>query len=621
MAQQNLPSTSIDDADVLKIVNAYRSEAEEARKDRISLNKRNWEMYFGRQDYSEKQEGQSTEVLPKVGGAVEQFSAFAKRALTQFGDWFSMDTAKNAPMNGNEARKLMQVYLKKVHVSPNKRQEFSTLLTNAIKVGLLESLLIIKVHGIRVDEPLFTAKGKELTRTSRKVWRLRMDLVPSEDYYPDPSGRGLYEIHRVERDLVDVQDMAEQGIYDKDVVAKIVMDYERTDRDKRRPQQRNQNISTPPSFRKRVVIDECWGTLIGLDGKVLQQFGVCAVANEKYVIRKPSSNPFWHGRSPLVAAPLVQVPFSVWGRALFDHASSLNQALNELFNLMLDGGIGEVWGVRQVRTDWLLDPRQVSGGIPQNATIAIDANVPLGGQVVENVSTGKVPVEAMNMFNMADREFQAASLVNDIRLGNLPQRNVKATEIVEASSNSSTMVDAFASDLEREFIQPILEMAFMNILQNADDLAADTVVDAIGVDAAHKLSNMTAAERFTAFSGGFSVEAFGLSSTLSKARDFQKLMAMMQAIGMNPLLTQAFMRKFSPERALEFIFRSLNIDPASFQNSPEEQEQIEQRMQEVMGIAQAMGGTRQQASPQPGMANTQAEIAQGANPTGGVPNM
>lgn len=627
MAQKNPPSQTQDneagipdDADVLKIVNEYRREAEEARRDRIKLNKRNWDMYYGRQDWAHKQEGQSTEVLPKVASAVEQFSAFTKRALTQFGDWFSIDTAQNAPLDGNAARHLIKVYLDHIMVSPNKEKGFATILTNDIKAGLLESLLILKVHGQRKNETVYSSKGKTLVRGTRSVWRTRIDIIPSEDYYPDPTGRGLYEIHRVERDLVDVLEMAKQGIYDKDVVASITADNERMDKDKRRPAQRNQNLSTPPAFRKRIVIDECWGTLINLKGEVIFENGMCAIANEKYVIRKPEANPSWHGRSPILAVPIVQVPFTVWGRAVFDHASSLNQALNELFNLMLDGGIAEVWGVRQVRTDWLSDPRQVSGGIPQAATLAINENVPINGKVVESITTGSVPADAMNMFNMADREFQSASLVNDIRLGNLPQRTTKATEIIEASSNSSTMVDAIASDIETELIEPLLEMVFMNIMQNADDLAADDVVNAIGVDSAFKLSNMTAAERFTAFSGS-KFKAYGLSSTLAKARDFQKLMAMMQAIGTNPVLMQAFMSKFSSEKALTFIFKSLNIDPATIENSPEEQKTVDQRLQQVQQMAQTTGGATQQPSPQAGSAGLNSEIHQNANPTGGVPNM
>lgn len=621
-------TSSTDDQNLLKIVNEYRRESEEARRNRIVLNKRNWEMYYGRQDWSHKQEGQSTEVLPKVGGAVEQFSAFTKRALTQFGDWFSVDTPKASPLTPSQARALMKLYLDNVMVSPNQHQQFSTIITNSVKAGLLESLLIIKVHGMKVRENVFKDNNGKLEKSTREVWRPRVDIVPSEDYYPDPTGRRLYDIHRVERDLVDVQEMARQGIYDQSVVDQITEDFSKKfDYDARRAAQRNQNESTSPAFRKRVVIDECWGTIIGLDGKVIQQDGVCAIANEKYVIRKPEPNPRWHGRCPILAVPLIQVPFSVWGRALYDQASSLNQALNELFNLMLDGGIASVWGVRQVRTDWLSDPRQVAGGIPQNATLAVNENVPIGGKVVEQVSTGVVPPDAINLFNMADREFQSASLVNDIRLGNLPQRATKATEIVEASSNSSAMVDAFAADLEREFIEPALEMIFLDIMQNADDLAADSVVEAIGTDAAFTLSRMSPARRFSIFAGQSKFKAYGVSGTLGKAKDFQKVMGIMQAIATNPMLLQAFMSKFSGDKALDFIFKSLNIDPNTLLNTPEEEASKEQRMQQMMQLQQSMGGqggpqpTGSQPAPQSGEAATQSEIAQNANPTGGVPNM
>lgn len=609
------------DQNILKIVNECRRESEEAKRDRLRLNRKNWEMYFGRQDWSHKNEGQSTEVLPKTSGAVEQFSSFIKRALTQFGDWFSCDTPKASPLTGHQARALLKVYLKECMTSPNQSQQFPTIITNAIKAGLLESLLIIKVHGIHVNQQVFSAEGEKLKRTTRKIWKPRIDLIPSEDYYPDPSGRKLYEIHRVTRDLVDLKAMAEAGIYDKAVVAQITEDYDREhDRDSRSPAQRNQNQTTPPSFRKRVMIDEMWGTIIDLDGKVIQENGMCAIANEKYVIRKPEANPFWHGRSPILAVPLIQVPFSVWGRALYDQASSLNQALNELFNLMLDGGIAEVWGVRQVRTEWLEDPRQVAGGIPQGATLAINSQAPLDGKVVEQVVTGTVPQESMAMFQMADREFQAATLVNDIRLGNLPERTTKATEIVEASSNSSAMIDAFSYDIEREFIEPALEMIFLNIMQNANDLAADAVIEAVGTDAAFTISRMTAAERFAMFAGSSKFKAFGISGTLSRARDFQKMMAVMQAVGMNPLLMQAFLARFSPEKAIDLIFKSLNIDPDSLIMSPEEMEQKEARDAQLMQLMQMMGGSQQQASPQPGMASTQSEVAQNANPTGGVPN-
>ena len=41
---------------------------------------------------------------------------------------------------------------------------------------------------------------------------LCIDLLRTENYCPDPTGRGLYEIHEVERDYIDVLNMAKSGI-------------------------------------------------------------------------------------------------------------------------------------------------------------------------------------------------------------------------------------------------------------------------------------------------------------------------------------------------------------------------------------------------------------------------
>ncbi len=216
----------------------------------------------------------------------------------------------------------------------------------------------------------------KLKRREQDVWRLCIDIVPTEDYFPDPTGRDLYEIHRVERDLHDVIDLAEQGIYDKSVVEQIDADFAKAQDEADKARRTNQETAGVPSFRKRVVIDEFWGDLLDEDGQVMQRNIVCAMANEQYLIRPPELNPFWHGESPFVTSPLVRVPYSVWHKAIYDHASPLNFALNEMLNLILDGGISSVWGIKQLRQDWLEDPRQVANGVPQGITLSVKAEMP-----------------------------------------------------------------------------------------------------------------------------------------------------------------------------------------------------------------------------------------------------
>ena len=614
--------------ELLTTIREYRREADDARKTRLKLNRRNWDIYMGNIDWSHKQEGQSTEHLPKMSNNAEQMSAFIRRGLTQFGPWFSTEVPRDSILTPEQVRSLMQRFLDNVVVARGRTANFATIVGDAVKQALMESLLIFKVHGSHLTEKSFRAEAGNplagiedtLVEDEHTVWRLRIDLVSSEDYYPDPTGRNLYELHRVERDWIDVWNLSQgpNAIYDKKVVEQIHEDMEKDARATLRARHRGQDESTAPSRRKRVVVEEMWGTLLGPDGRPVEENIVCTIANDKFVIREPEANPCWHRESPFVVAPIVRVPHSVHHKALYDNVASLNIALDELYNLILDGGISSVWGVRQVRESWLADPRQVSNGIPQGATLLVSDDAPADGEVVKVVASGKVPPEALAIFNITDREGAQAGLTNDIRLGNLPQRQVKATEIQSAETNSSVLLDAFAGDLEHEVIEKVLRKAWLNILQFADDIPADDVVDAIGVGPAFKLSRMSEAKRYAMFASGMKFKANGLSATLGKAREFQKLMAMMQGVATNPLLMEAFMRRVSADKTLTHIMRSLNINPENLEQTEEEVAEQPDREKRVMQLAQVTGGGTPVGAGGNAASSSTSEVNQDVSPTSGV---
>lgn len=575
--------------EIVTITDQYFQEAEEARRDRITKNKLNWDLFNGKVDWSYKQAGQSTEHLPKLANAAEQMTAFVKRALTSFGDWFSADVPSTYPLQAHQVRALMQRFLDRVVVSRNETAPIQTIIANAVKQGLMESMIVLKIHGGRVGERTYTVEPGDpmaglpprLIPTEAKMWRLRVDVVPTEDFYIDPTGRGLYLIHEVERDFLDVWEMAEEGVYDKEVLKMLDDDFTKQNTlNRRTARQRNQNETTNPRNRRRVVLRECWGTILDTDGKAMHKDVVWTVANGKYLIRKPEPYPLWHGDHPFVFATVIQSPHTVWSKAMFDDVASLNVALDELVNLMLDGAIAGVWGVRQVHQDWLEDPRQISGGIPQNATLVLNDSAPSGEKVVETVTTSNLPQEAMAMQQLLSGELNAAAWQNDIRLGNFPERAVKATEVVEASTNSSIMVDAFAVEIERKIIQPLLRKSWYTLLQFSEDLASEDVIAAVGVNAAFALSRMAPAERYATLAKA-SFKASGLSETLARARDFQKTMAYLQGVASNPLLLEAFVRTRSGEKILQTMERQLNLNPDNYKLTPEEQENIGNTMDNI----------------------------------------
>lgn len=638
------PATGFDDPvdpalSVIQAIRQYRDESEQARRTRIHNADRNWDAFLGRQDFSHKQEGQSTEFLPKVPVSVEQIAAMIKRGLVQFGHYFSIDLSDEieSKIDSTYIRSFLKAFLDDLWTpgtASGQLNTFPLVLSDAVKQALLKNLIILKVHGGIMKERKFDFDRDESGRPRLSMeevdrWKLRIDLVRMEDYYPDPTGNGLYEIHRVERDIHQILQGVEDGIYEEHAVKQLIgISQARPEDEKLSEYDRNQDETVVPSFRKRVVLDEFWGTLLDSNGKVKHRNVVATIANDRFLIRPPEPNPLWHQESPFVVAPLIRVPHSVWHKALYDHATDLNLALNEIFNLIIDGGIASVWGIKQVRVEDLDDPSQIEGGIKQGMTLAVKQTLPHNAKVLETIAEGDVPNEAMAVFEMLNREFTGAAMTNELKLGAMPPKQVLATEVLEASQSQNLMLDGMVADLENAVIAPVLRKAFLTVLQNAESVPSVAMKAFKGATPLTLIMEAPPEERFALFANKVQFRVNGLSSTMTRALDFQKIMALLQAVTTNPSLFQAFMAKFSPEKALRRLMTALNLNSEDLEKSPEEMAAAQQTMQSVAGAAQLLGQGPQNAEgqaagvaagPGTGGSSQTAAIQQSANPATGMP--
>lgn len=630
-----------DDITVLTAIRAYREEADRARRTRLEKNRINTDAYLGRQDFSSKIEGQSTEFLPKTSVALEQFVALVKKALFAGKDWFNPVLGRDTPfpLSSDQVRELINLYLSRTLISDSKHLDFRRIFIQGLKSGLLNSLCVYKIHGhtrnekrrysplpgqspTGEDEPRETENEEGLSTIDYSPWYPRIDVVPFEDYLVDPSGKGLYEIHEVERDLFEVVAKADNGIYDSAAVARIVADSQHIEEESQKHARRSgQDIAPPPPFRRKVKIQEFWGTLLRRDGTVAFENCVCAIANDKYVIRKPEPNPFWHGESPFVVFPLLDVPHSALHKAVYDDAVMLNLALNELFNLMLDGALSSVWGIKQVRLDECEDPAQISGGVSQGMTIAVKPTLPHGQKVLEDVSNGKVPPESMAMYEVVNREFTQSAMSNELKMGSLPQRKTLATEVVELSQSQATLLESLTQDIEMG-LSEILRKSFITIMQNADDLDGESVSDAIGMEAATKLSRMSERDRYKIFSRPCAFRVTAMTTMLARMKDFQKMMALLQSSGQNPMMMMALFKKFSPDKIMNYLIRSLAINPEDLKRDDEEMKLIEQDMASLQQFAQLITGRQEGGGTADAAAargeSVPAEVNQASNPLTGM---
>ncbi len=654
---EDVPVAAWDSLTVIQAIKACWEESDIAFGDREPVNRINQDAYASRQDFSDKARGQSTDFLPKTALAVEQLAALFKQAMVSFGDYFDVTLTPDPDLvdpdgtrgllSASSIVKLMRHRLEDPSQLVAGQSDFPTLIEDGVKVASLEANLILKVHGahfptrrlsvdlVDMPEAYMDEEGEEQTRMvptealtfeEGKVWRVLVDLVKPSDYRPDPTGRGLYEIHRTYKDLYEVIDLAESGEYDAEAVALLAGSYTDYEVDRDHERRTQQPYATPPDFRKQVEIREFWGSIPDSDGNMAHRNVRCAIANEKFLIRRPEPNPNWHQESPFVAGALLRVPFSVFHKGIFDVAVRLNLAINSLFNLITDGGIGSVWGVRQVHMDLIENPEDFTDGIPMGATIFAKAEAPPGVDLVKQVTTAKVPPESMQVLALLERQFDAASMLPQTKMGQIPKKEVRATEVHAAEQSSDTFLDSMVSTLERTVITRALRLVWLTMLQNADDWNSEDVVGCIGPTQAKALADMSPARRYKTYAQGARFKVSGLSDMLSRSREFQKLMAGVAAITQSPILMQPFMATCSPAKLLNSVLKGLNIDPETFKMTEEERLALPDTMNQMAQLAQmargAQGDQQAQTDPSQQAGNptqqVQAQVAQQNQPPQGL---
>lgn len=626
---------------VLRISELYYTEADDARKSRLNMNRMNWDMYHLNQDFSHKRPGQSKEFLAKQAMAVEQITEFFQQGLVDIDDWWRVDTKPGVdpaqiPISKDEIKVITDRYFDKL----NDGEGLVPLIGDSVKSGLLGSIIIAKVHGKiknksfysfnqRVknpDKPLAPGETPELEpvlkRGFKKEWELSIDLVEPFQYGVDPSKRKLFEFQEIYLDWSDVKALAvgPDAIYDYAILEECG---KQMDEDYKTQIDRAREADQPiPTIkRKKVSIREYWGTLVDdQTGEIMYENVQWTVANKRHLIQKPIPNPFWHGKSPFIVTPIIRVPGSQWHKALMDAPTLHNKAMNEIYNLILDSGMMAAYGLKQYRPDYMEDESSAAEGFAAGQSIAVSSDCPPGMKVVERIDTGSMSQEALSVYNLTNAEFNASALTNDLRMGAMPDRAVKATEVVESSNSITSIFTGIAKVLEIAFIARLIERSWETILQNADNLDSAEMIALLGQDRAMKIHAISPQERFAKLIDGTAFSVFGVSKTLAKVKDFKKLTALLQTISGDPILIQEFSQEYSMPKLLQQIMNALDINTTKLEMSPEEKQAAQQRIQAAMAQKnqQSAGGNVGSDQSQIPQASTGGENPQ---PQSGIPKL
>lgn len=601
-------------------------------------NKLNWDYFHGNIDWSHKRDEDPKIHLHKIGIAAERIRSKFKSALMKYDQWLIVEREyypKNPVLPDFVAKNLLTWQL---HACDAK-----THISDAILRGAVESRLTLKVSGKYVTQPRFVKQGDDTIREDKKVWQLDLPVLSFEGYHKDTDG--LYDIEetRVPKHKLLALSSDEQTPdkpYNEDIVESLDGFPEGEAEQAERAAKGNYQDTPMLKQRKEILVHNFYGTILDDAGEIFEwkledgsevklENVFCVLANEDKLILDPQRIKRFSAKPPYISGDLLRSPDN--GRkAILDAGTLINQAEDELMSLITAGAIKAAHNVTWGYESAFKDRRQASGGLRDGSHIVIDDAFPHGADPMGVLKTGSVPQEAFEMYQSLDRVFAENVISNSIDLsGNLPGKQVRSTELVQASGAISDVFSSMASDLGDEVIEPLAEECLYEIIQHIDEMDEDEVRSCFEdrQDLAEQFLKMTPKQRFEQVAGMFRFRGKDFSSIIANQAKAQAMINLLSTLNANPQTQQIVETDLSVAKLVKQIVKGLGLDMEELAPSPEEQDMIKQKqLIREQALAQAQlesqqgGGASPQgsANPSQGTQPSPEQPAVGGNPMGGI---
>jgi hypothetical protein len=540
---------------VLNVLTTYLDEAKNAREGgpnpRDEVWRRNWDIYWGRHDFSAKAAWQSQIVMPEAPNFVDRWAAALREALVSSGRFYDVTDP------GDQNRDLVPHVVKFMdfllgrcgRTAQGHVLDFSAVFEEQMKLGA------VMMCGAAVTWKPGPDGGFVACET-----------VDPREVYLDHTGRGQYRVRRTEVEkhellkLAEILDEEGDPVYDIEEI-KALASAEVEKEGLRRATGHDQSTGS----RDTVTLDEYLASIVLTDGTVVAENALIVVANGRFIIRGPEANPFWHERDWVVMAPLVTVPLSVYGRSYMEDWSSVAEAFVEMTNLILDATFAESIRAFVMQPDMLEDPTQAQQGIHPGVTFLLAEGQPVA-DFMKQLEVGTLGAGPVRVWEALKAEMREGAKLNEISLGQLAPTERTATEISQTQQSSSSIIRSIARTIESRFLEPVLTLMWKTGLQHTD-FNDPLVQRTLGPDTAAMLGARREefAQRQT-----MQFRVRGISALVDRQAKLRNLLSMLQVVGSNEILLQQFLTEFSPAKVFGELVTLFGVDPTTLR--PTEQE-------------------------------------------------
>lgn len=539
---------------ILDTLVGYKREAETNRKGGMNPRDDKWrqnlDLYWNRYDFSNKADWQSQNVMPEVPSYVDRFAAALKEALVATPNGFyTVDDPYDKENNLGQAIKNMEdVWLSILGKNQvGTPMDFATVFEDQMKLGAL-----------------MASSGVVLWKDDVPGGRVAFESVDPRFVWLDHTYRGLYRIRRTEVDKADIARMAAKSgkLYNTDEMTRLVTSLLADNREKSELSGTSEEVT---STRGPVVLDEYVASVVDARGQLVMDNDVVIIANDQFMIRGPEPNPFWHKKDWLVYTPLIPVPLSPYGRSYMEDFGSVAKVFTDLTNLILDATYTASMKAYAMVPAMLKDPTQINSGIWPNKIFQLEEGY-TAEEFVKDIQLGNVDPAAVNIWQAIKSELSDAAGMNEIGLGQLPDKtHIAATAVAGAQQSSSAMLRSIAQNVETRFLDPLLDLVWKTGLQK---VSANDV----------RMANAAGPEMFAALIARrkqlighpITFQARGVSGLIQRQQKLQALMQVMQVISMDQNVLAAFMQRVDIKKLTELLFQLSNVDLSKIEISERE---------------------------------------------------
>lgn len=566
--------------ELLQILRGYLDAAREARESGLSSREQewrdNWDGYWSRHDDSDKEEWQAREQLPDVQDAVDRFAASLRDALVQ-GQWYNLVGPRDVVDElGSQMRAFLDAVLSTsgVDTTTGATLGFDHTFGDVAKSGALMACCA----QVRVDE---------------ETGRVIIEALDARQIYLDPTRRNLYRIRQYEEDwhVLDALAAEDDSPWDAEAIARL-QHQAQPDEEGKEDQERSSGTShdSAAGNRRPITLHEYRCDLVDIDGEIIARNQQVVMADEREIVLGPRPNPFWHGRDWIVYAPVIQIPFSVYGRSFVEGFRRLADTFRGMTNLVLDAAFVSALQMFMVWAQGLEDPTQADSVHPGKTFLASD-EVPYGTDFVKSVEMGSISPSVIAIWQGLQGMLRNAQQQNELSLGQLPPKgDITATEITKVDQGQGQLVRSVARDIEDRVVSPLLDLAWATALQFFRPERQPEVTATL----TEETVRMITAQREDFQSQRIRFQVRGISETIARGERVRSSLAVLQTALSNEVTARAFMQRYSVARWIQRILSDLGIDLTGLELTAEERaEQMAaaQAAQVAQGGALAGGGT------------------------------